>query len=548
MERLGFSVLWCGAILFTSSLLSGHPGAVMPSDSLGVASKGVQAVFKMHKLCRFCDFRPSTCNATGICLSNCTINSICEVRDEVCVAAWHRENMTVETVCHDPSLPFHGVMLDDYNNTKCVMKQYKALDPHFYICSCTTDECNDELIFTPRDVIQAVPIVLIALLPVLVLAVLIISVLYIYRMRALHQLRAKHGHKGPAHSYSDTCTIIGRDDCGTTLTNSMNHNTELLPIDLEILVGKGRFAEVYRARLEQRPCATGRAPFQTVAVKIFPCEEYASWKTERSIFSDAELRHENVLHFLTAEERMVEGQYWLVTAYHARGNLQDYLRARLLSWEHLLQLGSSLARALAHLHADRTPCGRPKTAIVHRDLKSSNVLVKDDLTCCLCDFGLGLRLDSALSVDELANSGQVGTARYMAPEVLESRINLENIESFKQADVYSMALVLWEITSRCTAIGDVKEYEPPFGKLQENPCVESMKDSVIRDRERPDIPNSWCKHLGIKEVCMVITECWDQDPEARLTAHCVIERFNALQHVDLSPEQKIPSDTVGDEK
>ncbi|XP_035379286.1 uncharacterized protein LOC113591517 isoform X2 [Electrophorus electricus] len=137
MERLGFSVVWCGAILFTSSLLSGHTG--------------VQAVFKMHKLCRFCDFRPSTCNATGICLSNCTINSICEVQDEVCVAAWHRENMTVETVCHDPSLPFHGVMLDDYNNTKCVMKQYKALDPHFYICSCTTDECNDELIFTPHE-------------------------------------------------------------------------------------------------------------------------------------------------------------------------------------------------------------------------------------------------------------------------------------------------------------------------------------------------------------------------------------------------------------
>lgn len=41
----------------------------------------------------------------------------------------------------------------------------------------------------------------------------------------------------------------------------------------------------------------------------------------------------------------------------------------------------------------------------------------------------------------------------MAPEVLESRINLENIESFKQADVYSMALVLWEIISRCSAIG-----------------------------------------------------------------------------------------------
>lgn len=48
---------------------------------------------------------------------------------------------------------------------------------------------------------------------------------------------------------------------------------------------------------------------------------------------------------------------------------------------------------------------------------------------------------------------QVGTARYMAPEVLEARLNLENIESFKQTDIYSMALVLWEMASRCEAIG-----------------------------------------------------------------------------------------------
>lgn len=41
----------------------------------------------------------------------------------------------------------------------------------------------------------------------------------------------------------------------------------------------------------------------------------------------------------------------------------------------------------------------------------------------------------------------------MAPEVLESRVNLEDLEAFKQMDVYSMALVLWEMASRCDAIG-----------------------------------------------------------------------------------------------
>ncbi len=41
----------------------------------------------------------------------------------------------------------------------------------------------------------------------------------------------------------------------------------------------------------------------------------------------------------------------------------------------------------------------------------------------------------------------------MSPEVLESRVNLEDLESFKQIDIYSMALVLWEMVSRCDVIG-----------------------------------------------------------------------------------------------
>lgn len=110
----------------------------------------------------------------------------------------------------------------------------------------------------------------------------------------------------------------------------------------------------------------------------------------------------------------------------------------------------------------------------------------------------------------------------MAPEVLESRVNLEDLEAFKQMDVYSMALVLWEMASRCHAAGgefpsrllgfivilednvpqqcvsvgaEVKSYEPAFGsKVCEQPCVDSMRDLVLRDRGRPDIPSGWTQH------------------------------------------------------
>lgn len=250
----------------------------------------------------------------------------------------------------------------------------------------------------------------VSLLPPLGIAIAVIVTFYCYRVHRQQKMSPswETSKSGKLIEFSEHCAIIledDRSDISSTCANNINHNTELLPIELDTLVGKGRFAEVYKAKLKQNTSEQ----FETVAVKIFPYEEYASWKTEKDIFSDINLKHENVLQFLTAEERKTElgKQYWLITAFHAKGNLQEYLTRHVISWEDLRKLGSSLSRGIAHLHSDHTPCGRPKMPIVHRDLKSSNILVKNDLTCCLCDFGLSLRLDPTLSVDDLANSGQV---------------------------------------------------------------------------------------------------------------------------------------------
>ncbi|KAM9488252.1 TGF-beta receptor type-2 isoform 1-T1 [Clarias gariepinus] len=573
MEYAGFSVLWWAAVFMS-------PLALERSVVEGM----IPGEIKISKLCKFCDVQISTCTGSGGCKANCSITSICERNDEVCVAIWRKneENNTIETVCHAPTQPLYGMFLKDYNSSTCEMKEQKTDNGLLYICSCDTDECNEDLIFShsakrkyfaessafnPAESDSGAPenevllVSFVSLVPLLVLAVVVVASFYWYRIHRRRKLsewetKKPSKRKGPLDC-SDACAIMmddDRSDSSSTHANSLNHNTEPLPLELDMQVGKGRFAEVYRAKLRQ----SSSQQFETVAVKIFPCEEYASWKNEKDVFSDTDLKHENVLHFLTAEERKVERQFWLITAYHPRGNLQEYLTRHLISWEDLRRLGGSLAWGIAHLHSERTPCGRHKVPIAHRDIKSSNILVKNDLTCCLCDFGLALRLDNSLSVDDLANSGQVGTARYMAPEVLESRINLENIESFKQTDVYSMALVLWEITSRCNAIGEVKDYEPPFGsKVREHPCVESMKDNVLRDRGRPEIPSSWTKHPGVALVCATINDCWDQDPEARLTAQCVAERFREMKD-DLdklstrsSSEEKIPEDcsvSVSDDK
>ncbi|XP_037549293.1 TGF-beta receptor type-2 [Nematolebias whitei] len=542
MELLRFSVFWCGTILFGISLGAAGPAATPEENAIihPYLSDSVSKMsLKIKRLCKFCDVQATTCTGKGTCEVECNKTSICSDDDEVCVTIWRKkdDNITFDTVCHNPAQKLYGLVLDDYNNSKCTMKEKRGMGLQFFICSCTEEECNSHVLFDQNA--QVVAVIIVSLVPLLVMAVVVITFFYCYRVYRQRQAHSSH-KKGAPLDFSNAPIMSDEgSDSSSTHANNLNHNTELLPIELDLLVGKGRFAEVYKAKLG----------FDTVAVKIFPYEEYASWKNEKDVFSDADLRHENVLHFLTAEERKVQRQYWLITAYQPLGNLQEYLSHHVVSWHDLWLLGRSLTRGVAHLHSDQTPCARCKVSVAHRDIKSSNILVKKDLTCCLCDFGLALRLDNSLSVDELANSGQVGTARYMAPEVLESRINLENIESFKQADVYSMALVLWEIISRCSAIGEVKEYEPPFGNLREHPCVESMKDSVVRDRGRPEIPNSWTTHTGIQMLCATIEDCWDHDPEARLTAHCVAERFDDMELMDKlsdrsDSEEKIPEEIM----
>ncbi|XP_059356370.1 TGF-beta receptor type-2 [Carassius carassius] len=511
-------------------------------------------------LCKWCDHSSPVCE-DNVCLSNCSLTSYCTLAEEVCVAIWKKDNVSVSvrTLCYNPQDMLENIMLTNYSSKECLMTPQPSEDGLLFICGCIGDhECNDRLIFDKgangfsklksKDII---PVVVISLVPPLLVAVIATMAFYLYRTR---QPGKKPKDWGPRRTHYQSLDpaegqVNGSDyrgklpslsddvnsEISSTCANNLNHNTEQLPIQLEALVGKGRFAEVWRARLSHNE----GGQYETVAVKIFPAVEYSSWCNERAIFSDVNLKHENIVQFLTAEERggtanAPQRQYWLIMAYYNMGNLQEFLAGHILTWTELCSMAGSVARGLAHLHSDTTPCGTPKVPIAHRDLKSSNIVLKNLSECVLCDFGLALQLDLSLTVDDFANSGQVGTARYMAPEVLESRINLEDLESFKQIDIYSMALVLWEMVSRCDVIGEVKSYEPPFGsKVCEQPCVDSMRDLVLRDRGRPDIPESWTTHPGMQLLCATITECWDHDPEARLTAHCVVERFNTLAQEEL---------------
>ena len=82
----------------------------------------------------------------------------------------------------------------------------------------------------------------------------------------------------------------------------------------------------------------------------------------------------------------------LITDYHRLGSLFDLLRLNQLNMDTMWKMAYSIADGLNYLHTEITGVyGKPE--IAHRDIKSKNILVKDDLTCCIADFGLAVRFD-----------------------------------------------------------------------------------------------------------------------------------------------------------
>ncbi|RWS14980.1 bone morphogenetic protein receptor type-1B-like protein [Dinothrombium tinctorium] len=273
-------------------------------------------------------------------------------------------------------------------------------------------------------------------------------------------------------------------------------------------VGKGRYGEVWK----------GLYRGENVAVKMFLTTEEASWFREQEIYQTALLNHDNILGFIAADIRGTGSwtQLLLITDFHDNGSLYDYLQTRVLDEYSMLKLMHSALNGLCHLHSEIVG-KQTKPAIAHRDIKSKNILVKLDGTCLIADFGLAVRYDSKTKEIDIAPNTRVGTKRYMAPEILSETLNKDNFDAYRQADLYSMALVLWEIGRRCAINGIVEEYQVPyFDCVPNDPTFEDMRKVVCVDGRRPSFSAKWKQSQTLATISRTIAECWHQTPCVRL--------------------------------
>ncbi|XP_061471203.1 serine/threonine-protein kinase receptor R3 [Rhineura floridana] len=322
------------------------------------------------------------------------------------------------------------------------------------------------------------------------------------------------------------------DDCTTGSGSGLPflvQRTVARQISLVECVGKGRYGEVWR----------GTWHGENVAVKIFSSRDEQSWFRETEIYNTVLLRHDNILGFIASDmtSRNSSTQLWLITHYHEHGSLYDYLQCTPLDVESCLRLATSIICGLVHLHVEIFGT-QGKPAIAHRDLKSRNILVKNNKQCCIADLGLAVMHSQSSDYLDIGNNPRVGTKRYMAPEVLDEQIRMDCFESFKQTDIWAFGLVLWEIARRTVINGIVEDYKPPFFDMVPiDPSFDDMKKVVCVDQQTPTIPNRLYSDLTLSALAKIMKECWFQSPTARLTALRIKKTLKKLSNSFNKPKQ-----------
>ncbi|KAF8394683.1 hypothetical protein HHK36_020900 [Tetracentron sinense] len=294
--------------------------------------------------------------------------------------------------------------------------------------------------------------------------------------------------------------------CGSTPSSAVHKmDTENDCLDYEILwedltigeqIGQGSCGTVYH----------GLWYGSDVAVKVFSKHEYSddvilSFRQEVSLMK--RLRHPNVLLFMgavTSPQRLC-----IVTEFLPRGSLFRLLQRSTsrLDWRRRVHIALDIARGINYLHH----CNPP---IIHRDLKSSNLLVDKNWTVKVGDFGLSrLKLETYL----ITKTGK-GTPQWMAPEVLR------NEPSDEKSDVYSYGVILWELVTE----------KIPWDNLNSMQVIGAVGFMDQRLEIPKDLDPQWVS---------IIESCWHSEPHRRPTFQELLEMLKDLQRQYTAQSQVI---------
>ncbi|KPV75607.1 uncharacterized protein RHOBADRAFT_14012 [Rhodotorula graminis WP1] len=298
------------------------------------------------------------------------------------------------------------------------------------------------------------------------------------------------------------------------------------------LVGSGGFKDVFKGMLDGRTIAICdiRGHLTDMDIK------------ELGLLRD--LRHRNIVKFIgvSIPKQPSAVPVMIVTELCANGDLFDYLRkVPAPPFSAMLDLMLGIARGIEYLH-------KRKPTIIHRDIKSSNVLITGDGVPKIADFGLARIKTSTKSMMR----SLVGTVNWQAPELWSPHPRYN-----EKVDVYSVGLVFWEILQWRQP---VKRY--PFEGQNEHVRPRSVSVSLSLSRARPrqaravaelaECAQAIYHDVGAKqlrppagplrrqwgsEIIDLMTEMWDQDPTLRPSMGKVVAEVQRLVAAEKAKER-----------
>ncbi|CAO0794151.1 unnamed protein product [Mucor circinelloides] len=254
-------------------------------------------------------------------------------------------------------------------------------------------------------------------------------------------------------------------------------------------IGSGGFKDCYEGYYKGEVVAIGE-----LRLMHFSEIDLAEVKHEINVLK--QLRHENVIKFIGVCTH--PSHLCIVTEICAKGDLFDVIRnyPRPSFAQQIMHM-YDIALGVSYLHTRRP-------SIIHRDLKSMNILISKDDRAKINDFGLARIRPKANTLMHT----QCGTPNWQAPEFWSSKPSYS-----EKVDVYACGLIFWEILTWGM-------YGYPYQNLAEHALYVAVKEHDIRP------PISKLTHLYPRNLLVLIMEMWETDPSLRPSMTHVVERLS----------------------
>nr|XP_017186136.2 lysM domain receptor-like kinase 3 isoform X3 [Malus domestica] len=268
------------------------------------------------------------------------------------------------------------------------------------------------------------------------------------------------------------------------------------------LLGHGRYGSVYYGLLRE----------QEVAIKRMTATKTKEFLSEIKVL--CKVHHSNLVELIGYAAS--DEELFLIYEYAQKGSLKSHLHDpqnkghTSLSWIMRVQIALDAARALEYIHE------HTKSHYVHRDIKTSNILLDGSFRAKISDFGLA-KIFGKTSDGEATVTKVVGTYGYLAPEYLSDG------RATAKSDIYAFGVVLFELISGKEA---VIRTEGTAAKNSERRSLVSIMqtalrtspDSVImsnlKDYIDPNMMDLYPHDCPFK-VAMIAKQCVDDDPILR---------------------------------